>query len=279
MRYLALALALAAPCLAQDSGTSSIAPFGQAAFGRDFVKLDGNAVVDSYSGTYDPANPGDNGDVRSNTDVTLEGNAKVNGDATGGDITLNGNNAVITGTQTENAPAVTYPVLEALVASKATTNDNANITTGLTGTEFKLQNGDSASLPAGDYYFTDFKMQGDCTLTVTGAVRIFLAGPMDLSGKAKFNSGGDPKNAVVISSADDTKAIKISGQGVKAWGLFYAMNTQVQVSVNGEVFGAITAKEVKLSGNAKLHYPADVVEVSISFPMETDEPTKSFDNP
>ena len=262
--------------LLQGGGTTEVCPFQQAVFGQEEVKLDGNAVVDSYTGAYDPANPGSNGDVRSNKDVELNGNALVRGDAAAGQsVIFNGNNAQVTGSVTEGAAAIDYPILAALVASKADANDNANISAGLTGTAFKLQGTQSVELPGGSYYFTDFKMLGESKLTLTGPAIFYVDGGVDVSGKARLNDGGDPTNLLILSAADANKPIKVAGQS-KAWALFYGMATKVDLSVNAEVFGAVVTREFKISGNAQLHYPAAAEGKCIGVDLETDEPTKQF---
>lgn len=256
--------------------TTEVCPFHQAVFGQEEVKLDGNAVVDSYVGTYDPANPGSDGDVRSNKDVDLNGNALVRGDATAGqNVVFNGNNAQVTGTVSEGASPLDYPVLAALVASKADSNDNANISTGLNGTAFKLQGTEAVELPGGSYYFTEFKMLGESKLTLTGAAIFYVDGPVDVSGKARLNDEGDPTTLLIISAADASKPIKIAGQS-KAWALFYGMATKTDISVNAEVFGAVVTGAFKISGNAQLHYPASAEGKCIQVDLETDEPTKQF---
>lgn len=266
-----VAAAIAAPAWGQNA---HICPFGQALFGEEEVKLDGNAQVDAYEpGT--PPTFSDTAVVRSNRLVRLDGRARVGGDAvSGGSVTLDRRNVVVTGNVVENAESLSYPALTDWILSHEEGNDNDSVPSGaMQNGALRVRANETVTLAAGDYYFTQVDVQG--TLAVSGAARIFVSGRFDVGGQGALNPDGEPANLYVFSAADVAHGVKLSGQS-RSFALIYAMRTDVQVSTNAEAFGSIVAKSILIEGNAMFHYRPGSEGSCFDVGVETDEPTKQF---
>ncbi|MFT5154751.1 MAG: hypothetical protein ACI841_004759, partial [Planctomycetota bacterium] len=142
-----------------QQGSSSFFSWG--AFGEDSLTMESNAHVDSYdssSGTYsDQAVNGSgsdtfanaNGNVGSNSDITLSQNATVNGNAVpgpGGTTTISGTNAEVTGstlpsTELQDMPEVDLPTT--ISSGPRTISGNSTVT-----------------MPSGDHAHDEFVVEG-----------------------------------------------------------------------------------------------------------------------
>ncbi len=269
-------VALAAPAFAQDA---HICPFGQGLFGEEEVKIDGNASVNAYT-PGEPPTFEDTAVVRSNQLVRLDGNARIGGDAvSGGLVTRQGGNTVITGSTMENAEALAYPGLADWILSREEANSNDAIPATANGEQavrdgkLDVRANDTLTLPGGDYFFAEVDVKG--TLRTTGSVRFFVAGRMDVSGQAQLNPDAEPATLYVFSASELARAVRFSGQS-RSFCLVYAMRTEVQVSVNSEVYGAIVSKRIEIAGNAQFHYRPGSGDSCFDVGMETVEPSKQF---
>ncbi|MBI2921446.1 MAG: hypothetical protein HYY18_10225 [Planctomycetes bacterium] len=278
MWVLPLAL-LAGTAPAQGGGdTTEIRPWAQAVYGQDQAKMDGNAGVNAYApGT--PPSFTDDAVVRSNDLVRLEGNARIGGNAvSGGKVEQKGTKTEITGSIVEGADPLAFPALTDWIASKASANDNATAPATEKGNsavkdgKLEVKAGDTLTLAEGDYYFTEVDIKG--TLDVSsGTVRIFVSGSTDISGEV--NPDGDPGDLWLLSSTTKSNGVKMAGTST-AWMAVYAMSGEVQVTGDAELFGAVTARTVQISGNGQVHYRPGMGDLLIEVDLETDDPTKKF---
>lgn len=219
-------------------------PFDYALFGDEFIKMSGNALTDSYDaelGPYSPSVAGEEGDIRSNDDITLSGNARVKGDATygpNGSFKINGNNAMVTGTTTQ------IPEILAL--------ESVRIPEGVPNSgSLKLSGKKEKTLEAGTYWYSEIKISGKARLYLNGKVKIYCSGNINLSGDA-FVNGGSPVN-LEIYCLDESKKVDLTGKS-KFYGLIYAPAAYINVSGNHNTYGALIGDQIKVSGNGKIHY-------------------------
>jgi hypothetical protein len=268
--------------------------FNFAMFSDEPPTFSGNAVTNSYDsalGSYVSQPPGSNGDVGSNGGISLSGNSVINGDATPGpglSVTLSGN-AAVTGSVAPDASLVTLPPV---AVNYPASNDNWAV--GLAGVgEYRLSGNQTATLSSGTYDFTRMQMSGNAVLNVSGAttiylhesfsqsgnaqvilqpgasIKIYTEGPVSFTGNAFVNNNA-PQNLQIWSnqttSSGTGSAIQVSGNGTFT-GLIYASGTiggGVQFSGNAEVYGAVAAKRIQMSGNGNFHYDEQLGRLNLS---------------
>jgi hypothetical protein len=229
-----------------------------AAFGSDLVRLHGQGL------TNDIASGGD-GDVFSNTQITLQGQAVVGGDAVSagaaGSVSV-GSNASVTGTITTGATAIPLPDVTALVDSYAVGNDNdtigltANGQNPLSGTVFSLSANDSITLAPGFYYFTSFTVNGTITVAPGGPAVILLAGPASFGGQAQVNAGGTANQVLLVSKTADP--ISLAGQTLTFTGAVVAPQAAISTSGKAVIKGGLVGKSVDLSGHSQVLYSSSI---------------------
>ena len=243
--------------IARVNATPPVQQYGLV--GLDAINMTGNASIDSYdssAGLYSLATRRTNGDIASNGNVGLTGNATVYGDVfrgSGKSVSLGGNAAVVSpGTTKTLTQPLAYPPasLPQSYTSLGNFNGNGNGTT---------------ALPSGDYYLTGFSLSGNHTLAVNGKVTLYVAGEVDLSGNV-FTSGNKPANLkiVVIGSGE----VKLTGNA-DLYADIYAPQSTVKLAGNGQFFGRAIGKTLDVSGNGKLHFdetlgPANPNEPSVA---------------
>ncbi len=241
---------------------------------QNLITMSGNGVTDSYdssTGAYGGANIKLNGDSVTNSNaipaITLGGNARIKGDAatgTSGTVSLTGN-AVVSGTTSnaanESFTAVTVPSTLTALSSLGTLS--------------------SGTLNAGDYKYTDITVTDNDSLTINGAVRLYLTSTgtaLDLSGNAEviigpggsldlysegnvsitgngtINDGGSQNvSAVEFYGTSTCTSFVMSGNGVLD-GVVYAPAADVNISGNGTLYGGVVGNSFTSSGNGGLHY-------------------------
>jgi len=150
-------------------------PFKGAVFTQGTMSL-GGGLTDSYNsnlGPYNPATAGSNGDIGSNSSITLSGGFVVKGDATAHG-TISGSSGV-TGTVTQNAPLVATPPTPPCPTGGYTPAQyiptgrgvQYNASTGV----LKVQGGGNLTLtaPPTKYYFKSVDVTGGSTITLNGS--------------------------------------------------------------------------------------------------------------
>jgi hypothetical protein len=248
--------------------------------GLDGVKF--NGTIDSFDsavGPYGPGNAGSAASLFSNADVTIVGGtvnggvrsaegavtvqdgALVTGDVRAG--TAITNNGTINGTATPSSPSST------LAAPDAPACSPFSGATGITGSfsynaakgDLTIGGGKSATLADGTYCFHDLILSGGSTLTVNGPVKIFLTGKLSVGGGSRFvNPTSVPSNLQISSSYAGKDGVKLSG-GSNAYLSVYAPKTDVDVSGNSPVFGALLGKRLTIGGESAVHYDVQMATV------------------
>jgi Flp pilus assembly protein TadG len=230
--------------------------------GLDSLTMRGNSYTDSYdssNGSYSSQIPGDQGSVCSNGPITLNGIVQVNGHANPGptsSVTLIGQ-AIVTGNT--NPLPEEFTTEPTYVGDAATNNNNALIPPLPNGQsplnangDFVLNQGD-ITLPPGTYYFNDFRIAGNATVTVTDLTIIYVAGTMDLGGNAVANTSQIPSNLQLYPLGSTAR---LAGNG-EFYGVIYAPETDVQIAGNTAVFGAVLGKTLQVDATGVvrgIHY-------------------------
>ncbi|HEX8522928.1 MAG TPA: pilus assembly protein TadG-related protein [Tepidisphaeraceae bacterium] len=241
-------------CDIHSSAVAVASPIQYAAVGIDFIKMSGNAT-DSYisnGGSVPPYL----GSIASNGDITLTGNSMVHGDAHPGvGKNITGADHVSGNTSPLGAPLNFSPINP---GSIRTNNDNFRITpmTAVSNGNFSLTNSQSATFPAGNYYFKNFWTTAQSTINITGPVTIYCYGSFSMAGKAVV-AGNLPGNLkiVMVTAADGSMPGSLSISGDTAlYADIYAPLSPVSVTGGGDIYGSIVGKSLSMSGNGALHY-------------------------
>ena len=243
------------------------------------IQLSGNASIDSYDsslGSYGGTNKGSNASIATNTTVNngvkLTGNAKIKGDVAVGpggdpDRVISASGSAITGDrgvldEEAEIPAPTEP-------------------TGMGSSTGHLNVRDRTVFISEDRHVNKLKVSGNGRLRITGDATILADGEVSVSGNGRIEvmSGASLKiycknklklsgngYASVVDGSDlsrlqfiglGTGRVQLSGNG---WiqGVVLAPYAAVRISGNGSAFGAVVAKNLKMSGNGKIHEDTNV---------------------
>ncbi|OGS45247.1 MAG: hypothetical protein A2539_10255 [Elusimicrobia bacterium RIFOXYD2_FULL_34_15] len=196
------------------------------------------------------------GDVRSNKQIKLSGQALIDGNAEGQKITLTGQSKII-GTITQNAqPINPYTIdLDTMQVKISQNNDNDKIP--LTGKGKKaLINGiltlsgqDTITISTGTYYLSGIDLSGQAKLNLTGEIQIFSIGKIQIAGQSEVHSTGNPYKLIIYCNT--TQPIQISGQG-ELKGIIYAPYSDVSINGQGITLSNVIAKSIDINGQSKI---------------------------
>ena len=258
----AILLALAPAVVWADTDPFELFPDlrAQAAFSCQDLKVSGNAIVNSLGLATGDAEA-EQGHLRSNADIILNGTVEIHGDALAGpgdEVILNGG-PLVTGTiGNADTDLGCYPVdLAALEAVLDQANDNDEIPLssngndvlgGPDGRRFKIVGNDSITLPAGTYLFSSLEIGGGSTVEVDGEVRILVTGTVKINGGGSFNQADSPFLLRLWSSG---ATFKVDSQSLLR-AFVYAPAAGVQLKGGAEVQGAVFAGSVDIGGGAFL---------------------------
>ena len=220
------------PIISTTTSTNTVVtdPFADAAHGRSWVELIGNAWTDSYNsnnGQYNVGgNRGHHGDVSTdstaNAAITLTTGSTVDGQAIvgpGGDPA--------TGIDNQGALSIT---------------GNRTVT-----------------LSEGTYWFSSINVAGNGKLKTTGAVKVYVTGSVDIGGNGVATAGNLPPNFLLYGTVDPSNAankctsVSIHGNG-SFYGAVYAPDAAIQVAGNAANYGALTGNTIRINGNGGFHY-------------------------
>lgn len=235
--------------------TSGFAPFSYALFGTstsEEIEIEHGAQISAYSssdpsGTYQ-AQVGGNGKVE------VEGGGKVFGNVTAaGTIEVDGGGTV-TGTTTPNKPVVSWPSVTVTPPS------------GTTVTSLTINSGQTVTLSAGTYYYTNIMVKSGGTLKITtGPVIVYMTGLLEVkSGGNVNNSTQIPSNFQVYSSNTSSDAIKLNN-GSDLYGSLYAPNGGFSLDGGGKLYGSLVASKVDLGSGARIVYDMNLAGLTAPF--------------
>ena len=181
----------------------------------------------------------------------------IKGNATpgiGDSVSMTGGSSV-TGSTTPETTALSEPAINP--GSAATTNNNSHIPTTTHGHaavngsgNFNVSGGDSVTIPAGTYYFKTMTLSGGSSITLSGAVVIYVAGNTDLSGGSVTNTGDIPAN-LQLNAMGTT--LKLSG-GSDLYAEIYAPTADItQSGGSSSFYGSMVGASLTLTGGGGLH--------------------------
>ncbi|HAM39302.1 MAG TPA: hypothetical protein DCP53_07935, partial [Elusimicrobia bacterium] len=161
-----------------------------AVFGKDGVTINGQGKV------Y--------GDVRSNSQIMLNGQALIDGNAEGQTVILTGQSQVKKKI-TQNVPAINPYVVDLVTiqVQVSQNNDNSNIPLTTKGKKaiingvLTLSGQDSITITTGTYYLAGISVSGQTKLYFNGIVRIFCTGNINVSGQSEIHYSGNPYNLII----------------------------------------------------------------------------------
>lgn len=229
---------------------------GYAVVGLSEVKMENNAIVDSYnssSGAYSAGIATSQAEVSSNDEFEMKNNAQVRGNAHAGpgeSVEFN-NHASVTGNTTSLAQEQEFDDVDTSTA--ASSNNNSAIPAAYFSSgsrKFELENNESYTLPAGTYYFDEFKLKNNTLLTFGGAVNIYTTGKVELENNARLTAYENrPGNVRLYVDEADVKL----KNNVLVQAAIYAPGSKFEIENNAELSGILVANEIKLKNNSKIH--------------------------
>jgi len=250
--------------------------------GCNGATFSGNAMVDSYNSKdcgyafhegFDDGN-GSDGNVQTCTadaNITLSGKAAIYGSASATGSVISSGLAKVYGDTSQNQPACECDPLNvvSLVASKRPSSNPTTI---------RLNGSKTETLAApGTFNLTGVSLSGDGVLTIYGSgnATMFIDGDLSISGRASFIvspgveltiyitgnisiSGGGmisqrPHDLIIYASATNGSKVAIRGNSEFS-GALYAPLSDISVTGNSSIRGAVRGITVTGSGNAGFHY-------------------------
>jgi uncharacterized repeat protein (TIGR01451 family) len=206
------------------------------------------------------------GSVRSTQGkVTVQSGSLITGDVFAGSTITN--QGTVQGHLYPNAPSgaitatVTWspctPVSAAVLATKITGTYTYSASTG----DLTVSGGNLVTLSNGDYCFRNITISGGASIRVNGLVTIYVKGVISATGGSFSNSTNIPGDLRILDSYNGSNGVNISG-GSESLLTIYAPLTDVIISGNSPLWGAVLGKTIVSSGNAILHVDLNIGETS-----------------
>lgn len=254
--------------------------------GLDWIQLNGTTRTDSYNpleGPYAPTEHedgvyhNDGGGIATNGYIDLVGTTDVYGDARYGpdpdtqdtDYISTNTNSTVTGWQApldaelEYPPAVAPSINDNVILTNAGLLDNKN--------SIKVTGSGAVVIPGGTpedpniYVLNDLTLQTNTTVTIDGAVEIYVLGDTDITGNIIVNNvagAAHPLPANFKLFAVDADGDGLAGDvelggGSSLFAQVYAPQSNVIIhGTGGEagLFGAVVGKTINIKGNSAIHY-------------------------
>jgi len=239
--------------------------FKYAVYAETFVDLSGNGIVDGFDsgvGPYVTATADSTGNVWANGDMYIT-KTTVKGDATAVGAITYGQNAVVTGTATAAATAITpmdiisCPTTGFTPSAKVPSGPGISYST-TTGV-LTVSNGAMLALTDTSYFFSSIVLTGSSTLAVPGNphVNIYLRDSLNTTGGTVTNGAGTATALSFTSCGTSaTPATWSLTGGTQAYYSVYAPNHTVYATGDGDFYGAVVASIYYATGGAQFHYDA-----------------------
>ncbi len=242
-----------------------------ALYGARWVVLESNARTDSYNSrnaAYDPKNPGVEGHVGSNADltpITLRSNADVKGDLV---VVQQAQpsirpNARYTQTQRreEPLPLPVVPVPADLAGSSSRGDIHSGVPVELSpGRYGDLTTGARGHvvLKPGDYLFDNIEMgQNSVLLVAEGKVRVFVRQRAEFGSNTRINMDAPNQDSTsLLMIADYSTGQKTEfhfNSNCDLVGAVYNPLGPVRLESNTQVFGNVTADTIQMDSFAQVH--------------------------
>ncbi len=208
--------------------------------GLDAVAMDGAAIVLAGQSS---------GSVGSNGAITMAGSSSVEGNTStaGEEITVEETASVrgemVRGTARYEAQVPTDAFDRALYS-----NDNSRLGESVQEGEITLGGTETLHLEAGDYSLRSLTLANDASVTCAGTVRVFLEGPLRMSGATTLGSPGDCELLILSESSETTT---LTDQAVAAVSIFAPL-AAVEILSAANLEGSIVGRRVDLRGQASV---------------------------
>lgn len=245
--------------------------FTYAAFGKTSVTMSGQGEVNSYNSETDKtaSNLLSNGDIGTNGDLTMSGQAFVNGDAgTGPDCDFEDeDHDFVSGTVSydTNVAMSSITVPESLSSQEPISSITG--TTSLASGDYVMESIDIASKSTVtltgpiNIYLTStgnsLKVAGQAKIVVsdssTGPVTIYTDGDISLAGQGITNAEQDPSSLLIYGTSSTSQTFNFSGQA-DFYGAVYAPNADINISGQGDLYGSYIGDTVSLTGQGGILY-------------------------
>lgn len=276
---------------------SSAFPYGLYGTGTGcgVVSFTGNGTTDSFDGskgTYAATHTSTGGDIGSNGNVSLTGNALIGGSvgvmppALGQPIvagacppsnyTISGGNAGLSPDPSNVLSPLSGPVMFATPPAPnpvppTTAVQYTQDTTLVPGTYGSISASSNATLTLspGVYNINSLSLSGQSSITITpkGQVVLNIGGAcvapctspgvvLDLSGQSVNNQTLDAKQFQI--NYGGTGSINVTGNASTTYFVLNAPNAAVKIAGNGDIFGAVLGKTIEDVGNGGFHYDKSV---------------------
>ena len=257
--------------------------------GAELYSYDSRDTPDTTLVTFPDASTGE-ADIGSNTEVStkmatyIDGDLALGADTSGTDATWTDvGTPTVTGTAGTTVGHIDPDPLGANDPSSAlydkfidivTTNDNGTAGDGspLEGaTAINLDNGDTLTLTAGDYYITEIILKNGSTLEIdatSGPVNIYLDGIIDAedgeleakNGSAINNLGQSTDFSIFSNSSQDI----IFKHSSDFKGMVYAPNADVQLNNSAGVYGLIWGNTVGINNSGGFYFDEAIKDKYLS---------------
>jgi uncharacterized repeat protein (TIGR01451 family) len=199
--------------------------------------------------------------------VTIQSGSVITGDVFAGQTITN--QGTVQGTLYPNQPtaAITASVTWSPCAFDSPGALRSKITSGnytysaSTGDISVSSNGNVVTLSNGTYCFRNITVSGGASIRVNGPVTIYVKGTITASGGAFSNATNIPADLKILDSYNGTNGVNISG-GSQSLLTLYAPLTDVIISGNSPLWGAVLGKTITSSGNAIVHVDLNIGDTS-----------------
>ena len=272
---------------------SSPFPYGMFGTGTGCgdVSFTGNGTTDSFDssrGTYATTVSNTGGDVGSNGNVLLTGNSTIGGSigvlpatpggaitqgaCPGSNYTISGTNAGLASSPSNTLIPLTAPAVfpappvpsPAPPTTPVTYTSNTNLVPGSYGS-ISVSGQATLTLAPGVYNINSLSLSGQSQIIITplGQVVLNIAGtcvaPCTSPGPVLDLSGNSVNNLTLnanqfLINYGGTGAVNITGNASTSYFILDAPNAGVQISGNGNIFGAVVGKTIADVGNGGFHF-------------------------
>jgi hypothetical protein len=256
-----------------DSGSQ----FQYAFFAKTSINFGNNASINSYdsnNGPYGGSNISSNGDIGTNGTavgaITINNGVTINGDASTGPGGTIGGGGTVTGNTSNTNNTYLSPVTIPSSLTSLTNLGNLNVNS-------------TTTIPAGDYKYNSVNIGNNKTLVFDGNVRLYLTSTttgfstgngfqivlnsgakVSIYGDGKIlfssnsslsnvNDAGKSENFQVFSTYTGSGGVVVSNNG-NFFGTVYAPGTDVSVTNNTALYGAIVGNTISVENNGTFHY-------------------------
>jgi PilX N-terminal len=193
-------------------------------------------------------------DTKADPDVAISSGTSVTGYAQSGGQIQDKGTGNVAGGLIPNAPTTPIPV-----PSVAPCGPPYSSGTGISPKNSynpalgELKASSNVTLANGTYCFNTVKMSGGGDLLVNGPVTVKVTGTVAMNGSVENTTHKAINFQLLSSYTGSNNGIALSG-GAQAYMVVYAPRTQVTISGNGDLFGALVGNDIQATGGAKVHY-------------------------